>query len=480
MTATSPSKDEHDVRRRLRRLERSVQRYMDRGPLWPEDGRLLVGVSGGPDSSALLVVLARLAPDRGLGLTAAHFDHQLRDPAASERDREAVERLSQTLGVELICGGADVRSLARESRLSLEEGARRARYEFLAQAAARAGARFVAVGHTADDQAETVLLHILRGAGLTGIAGMTPRSRWPAPGHADLTLVRPLLGLTREDTAWYCEANGVEPVEDLSNRSSAFLRNRIRNDLLPQLGGYNPAIKAALARLADAARADLAYIESVASTAVEVRGDGVRLSRDLLRAWPDSLRRHAIRLAFLALLGDLQGVGEPHVRAIEDAALDASSGRELDLPRGVHAVVARDGVELHAGTPEADALPAEPVELSVPGVTRFGPLEVAAGRLLETEGWVTCEVDAEAAGRRLTLRRRRPGDRFQPIGLAGTKKLQDYFVDEHVPRRERDSVLIVEAEGGVIWVGGRRIADWAKVRPGSPSVAIGYRSRDAR
>jgi tRNA(Ile)-lysidine synthase len=334
----------------------------------------------------------------------------------------------------------------------------------------------VATGHTASDQAETVLLHLVRGAGLTGLAGIAPSSRWPAPGHDALALVRPLLGLSHAETLAYCAAAGLQPLDDESNRSPTFLRNRLRHELLPALRDYNPRIDDALARLASAVRADLDYLEGVASIAVQDGYDGsVGLSRAVIESLAPSLRRHAFRLALQRLAGDLQGYSERHIIALERLAADGRTGDALDLPRGVAAELTRDRIELRtAAVASAVALPPEPAVLDVPGETCFGPLIVAAGSAA-LDGSTSVDVDAEAAGANLCVRRRRAGDRFQPLGLSQPKKLQDFFVDAHVRRSERDSVPVFESEHGIVWVGGLRIADWARPRPGQPLLRLSYR-----
>ncbi|HXH21994.1 MAG TPA: tRNA lysidine(34) synthetase TilS [Dehalococcoidia bacterium] len=461
---------------KLRRdIQRRIARYCDQQALWPPDGRLLVAVSGGPDSSAMLLALAALASRRKLELIAAYFDHRLRGARASRTELRAVGELARRCGVELVSGGGDVARLQREQRLTLEEAARRARYDFLASVAEGRGVATVAVGHTLDDQAETVLMHILRGSGLTGLGGMHPRSRWPSGGHDGLTLVRPLLGLRRQETEAYCRASGWQPVEDASNRSRAFLRNQVRNDLMPELRRYNPRIEESLARLADAAREDEAALMELAAEAVAPSGEGIALDRRRLRSMPAGVRRHAVRLALLRLLGDLQGFNERHIVAVERAATGPAGGRRLDLPRGVTAA-ARAGVLIlrRGGTLARPPLPPEGVRLSVPGEARLGGLVVAAGDRPLAGAIASVRADAAALGPELCVRRWRAGDRMQPAGMSGTKKVQDIFVDARVPRDERAAIPVFEGAGGIAWLGGLRLAEWAKPREGSPAVVLSY------
>ncbi len=472
------------VEERLRRrTEQSVRRYIDDHDVWPPDGGLVVALSGGPDSTALLFIMRALRPD--LRLVAAYFDHRLRGEEASRVEREAVARVAERAGAELVCGVGDVRALARDERLSLEEAARRARYAFLGDVAVRTGCRRVAAGHTASDQAETVLMHILRGSGLTGLAGIRPRSRWPAPGRPELTLVRPMLALTREETEAYCRSAGVQPIEDASNRSKAYLRNRVRHDLLPELRRYNPRVDAALTRLAEAARAGVEAIEQAPTTTLESRDGSVLLDRRRLRPSREAVRLQALQSAVLALVGDLQGFGERHWKDLDRAAVSGRTGSSVDLPRGAEAVVGRETVELRLkGGVRPEVLPPEAVSFTVPGKARFGPWTVSAGEKPLPGAVAQTLVSAEAVGGELTVRRRRPGDRFQPSGMEAEKKLQDFLVDAHVSREERDRVLLFEARPGIAWVAGPalglgRVSEWARAREGEAVVVLSYRRAEA-
>ena len=456
-----------------KRIEGDVRRFVLDRALLPADRRLLLAVSGGPDSTALLLILARLAKNLRLSLGVAHFDHGLRGTDAAARDEAFVRDLACALDVPLFSGAGDVRALARSQRRSLEDAARYARYDFLASAAAREGFSAVATGHTASDQAETVLLHLVRGAGLAGLAGMTPRASWPL-GGPELSLVRPLLRLTRDQTLAYCAAASVTPLEDETNASPAHRRNRVRNEVLPLLRDLNPGIESALVRLSDAAAEDIAYVQSFASEALLTRQGGPqRLSLRRLREWPASPRRHALRLAYASAAGDAQELTQRHLQALERLAVSGKTGDRLDLPRGISALLRRDALELQ---PDAAprALPEDPAVLSVPGEVRFGPLLVAATATRPAAGQWT-EVDAAAAGTSLCARRRQPGDRFQPLGMAQDKKLQDFLTDAHVPRDARDSIPLFVSPRGIVWVAGLRVAEWAKPRPGAPAVYLSYR-----
>lgn len=456
-------------------LERRVRRYIERHGLLRPGDRVLAAVSGGGDSTALLLVLSRLRPALGIDLSAAYFDHGLRGEGASRREMDFVAKLADSTKVELVSGAGDVRSHARERRVSIEEAARELRYRFLAGAALGTGAAAVATGHTADDQAETVLMNILRGTGISGVVGMLPLARWPYPDErtAQLSLVRPLLETTRAETLAYCREMGIRPLEDVSNRSLAYRRNRIRREVLPLLRRHNPRVDDALRRLAASAAAEREALERIADAAlpdIAVHEAGaVRLSRAGLRAHPPGLRVHILRAAAARLLGDVRDIGRPHWEAMADA-LEAPTGGELDLPRGLHARIEYDDLVLTIGPapPLPPPLPTEEVVLATPGRTRvdgwtFDVRIIEGAPLPPAPSPHAARFDAEAIELPLGVRRRRRGDRFRPLGMAGEKKLQDVFVDAKVPRVERDSVPIVCDRVGIVWVVGHRIAERARV-----------------
>jgi tRNA(Ile)-lysidine synthase len=465
-----------------------VLRYVRDQTVLHAGERVLAAVSGGPDSTALLLILSRLALGLDLALTAAHFDHGLRGWLAARRERSYVEALCRGLGVPLQVGAGDARAEAQTRGLSREEAARELRYAFLAEAAAAAGCTVVTTGHTADDQVETVLLHIIRGSGLAGLAGMAARGPWPLTGREGLDVGRPLLCLRRQEAAHYCQEEGLEPMVDPSNVSPAFLRNRVRLELLPLLRQYNRRIDSALLRLAEAARADLAVLEGMAADVLSTGGGGqaVVLSRERLAGLPEGLRRHALRLAVRRLLGDLRDLHRDHIDALLAGLVRPwRVGYHLDLPRGLRFDVGYEEAFLALEEGEAAAFRPPPssasqtapseAPLTVPGVTSWGPwlvdaeliaVGVPAGQasveMPPADPWQAW-LDAGVTGEDLRVRSWRPGDRFRPLGLAGEKKLQDFFVDARVPRAERAGVPLVCGKRGIVWVVGHRIDGRARV-----------------
>ena len=453
-------------------------------------GLLVVAVSGGPDSLALLHALHRLQDELGLRLHGAHLDHRLRG-AASEEDRRFVTRTFSRLGMDFTVEGTDVLAHRRARRLSLEEAAREVRYAFLARTASAQGAAAVALGHTSDDQAETVLMHIIRGAGLTGLRGMTPVARHTFEGR-ECTLLRPLLRVSREDTEAYCRHAGVEPRRDASNLSTEPTRNRIRLELIPLLKRYNPAVRDALVRLSLSASRDLSYVEEcVEGVWREVTSqdrDALSLNRKAFRRLPAALQFHLLRRAVRSVKGDLENVEQGHLESMVRLAV-GPAGKHLDLPAGLRFSVGYEKATIGQAHPANG--PTEPFRgvhsLEVPGETLIPGWRVEA-RLVSREadgrehppnqGTAEMEMgdaalsrcrmatlDAESLDGRLLVRSRRPGDRVQPLGMTGSKKLQDFMVDAKIPRDQRDGVPLVVSKKGIAWVVGWRIADWARMRP---------------
>jgi len=443
------------------------------------DGRtLLVGVSGGPDSVALLHALAGLREALPVRLHAAHLDHGLRG-RESRADAEYVAGLCERLGVPLISKRVDVAAFRHRLGLSMEDAARRVRYGFFAEAGKKAGARVVLVGHTADDQVETVLLHLLRGSGVAGLAGMEALARAPSAGDgeaAPLLVGRPLLGVSRRETEAYCAAHRLGPRRDSSNRSPRFLRNRVRRELLPVLRRYNPSIDAALLRLAEQAALTARHldrqVEQVWPRLARPEQGAVVLDRAELAALDPALQAHALRRAVAQVKGDLQGIAAAHIRRVAELAA-GPAGRSASLPGGIRFVT---GYERHRLGRRGEAAPAAPAlrgetRLRVPGTTYAGGWRVratteAADAELRSAGCVAL-LDVALARRALVVRSRRPGDRFRPLGMAQAKKLQDFFVDAKVPREARDAVPLVCADGEIVWVVGYRIGEAARVPAGA-------------
>ena len=449
-----------------RQVERRTLAFIRSRGLLPAGQGVLVGVSGGPDSTALLLVLSRLREELGLALTAGHFDHRLRSRAEADEDARFVRLLADSLGVPAVSGRGDVRGRARRQGESVEDAARRLRYRFLAGAARKAGAAAVAVGHTLDDRAETVLLHVLRGSGLDGLAAMPPRAPWPFGKGPEIA--RPLLELRRADTERYCRESGVSPRQDPTNELLIASRNRIRHELLPVLRQLNPRVEEALARLAEAAGSDAEHLDAQAgglwNELARISPSEVAFERAALESLHPAMTARLLRRAVGALLGSPADLEAVHVQRVLESLKKRRD--RVALPHGLTAVTDSRRVAIHRGErPPPRRVPA--TELAVPGSVRAGgwtmTAKVAGPGSVRAGPWEAF-LDAGAISGRLWVRARRPGDRLRPLGLGGEKKVQDILVDAKVPAEDRDDVPVVCDDAGIVWVAGHCIDERVAVR----------------
>jgi tRNA(Ile)-lysidine synthase len=460
-------------------LPRKVLRFIREHNLVRENELLLVGVSGGPDSICLIHILAGLKDTLGIKLHIAHLNHMLRG-AESDADADYVASLAHELGIPATIERREVKTYQKKCRLSLEEAAREVRYAFFLEAARSQGGDVVAVGHTADDQIETILMHLVRGTGLAGLRGMQPLSALRSPEAAELRVVRPLLEVKREETEAYCAAQGLAPRSDSSNLLPNQLRNKIRSQLIPLLRGYNPDIDEALLRMASAADSDLAYIEKevsrVWSKVVREQPDGIAIDRAEFSKLHPALRRHLVRSVFQHLLGDLRDIESVHIESLLET-LTKPVDKKLSLPRGL-AFHGNYGFGLLTSQDRlTDSFPAFEGEhrLKIPGETEFYGWRVRGSIINRrpkkgSEKELKACFDLDVAGKKLTVRGRRSGDRFQPLGMESPKKLQDFMVDAKIPSAWRDHVPLVCAPQHIIWVVGWRIDHRARVMPSTKCV----------
>ncbi len=443
-------------------------------------GTIVIGLSGGPDSVCLLDVIA-LMVERGeleAALHPAHLNHGLRG-AESDGDEAFVRRLAARRGLPLTVSHRDVEAVRAETGESLEEAARRERYDFLAGVAEDQGAEAVAVGHHADDQVETVVHRLLRGAGLRGLGGM-PRSR-PIDEGSAVRLVRPLLTVRRHQVLEYLAERGLSFRSDASNVDRQFLRNRIRHELVPTLErDYNPGFSEAILRLSDAAARAHDYLTVAADAACCVSGSEIELDR--FRELHPALKPLVIDRA-LADLGPTPQLDAVHYNAVIRAADTSEPGARLDLPGGLYADIRRDRIRFGRG-----AAPAQPARveapLPVPGRADLPERGLAVeaeladrpafdvGAFLRAKTRYHEMVDYDRLGGPLVVRSRRDGDRFHPLGATGTKTVSDFLTDAKASPEERDAALIVADGDRPIWLIGHRIDDRVKVDEGTKRIVL--------
>ncbi|HHW14053.1 MAG TPA: tRNA lysidine(34) synthetase TilS [Firmicutes bacterium] len=498
----------------LGRVRRTVERYRMLAP----GETVVAAVSGGPDSVALAHLLLRLSEEYSLSLHVAHLNHRFRG-AEAEAEARFVAELAERWGLPVTVGEEDVPAHLARCGGSAEAVARRFRYAFLERVADSVGAVRIALGHQADDQAETVLMNLLRGAGPRGLGGMPPvrGGRY----------IRPLLQVSRREIMAYLAEQGLPYRLDPSNASRRFFRNRIRHDLLPYLEReFAPGLRAILSRTADLLQAEDEYLEGVAATARGALLTPTRAGRSgremstgytgscrALAELPLALLRRMIRQLWRELAGlpgdaeeaegleeaaarpDGPRLGYERVEAVVELIREGRTGARLQLPGGVTVrrvydrlfwETARQGGAEPAGSPgargraEPEGLPA-PVELRVPGETFISQKGLVlsaeiravsgaggASRLVaeaKAAGPWRAVLDADRLSLPLMVRSRRPGDRFWPLGAPGERKLKDYLIERKIPPEERKGLLLVADEGGrrPVWLIGERPAEPLRV-----------------
>lgn len=415
--------------------------------LYPGD-TVLVAVSGGPDSVAMLHALHTRRDEFGITLHIAHLNHCIRGEA-SDMDEEFVRALAGEWGIPATVERVDVPALRRALRAGEEEAARKARHDFLRRTAERVGAAKVALGHTSDDRAESVLMNVIRGTGIDGLGSIRPVSG---------SLVRPLIDTCRSEVEEYVRENRLPFRVDESNTDTTYTRNRIRHELIPLLErDYNPRVKAALIRLADIADSASGFIESAAQSArdrVALRG---AIDAHMLSELFDALRYQVIRNEIGSMKGDLCDVAFEQVQRIVEA-LETGEDFTITLPSGILYAVRRGNefcVTRKVASPEVEPFD---IPLAVPGrtvVPRAG-LAIEA-TIIDSPKPArtppdTVLIPTDAIAGTLRVRNLRPGDRIIPFGMSGAKKLQDVFVDRKIPRAERALSAVVVDDDRILWV----------------------------
>lgn len=466
-----------------------LRRQLEYAALYHPDQRVIVAVSGGPDSLCLLHLLVALRPLGGPQVHVVHLDHGFRG-AESAAEAAFVAATAATWGVPAtIEYAADLPAHAHEQRLNRQAAAREARYALLARVATTLEAAAILTAHQADDQAETLLMHLVRGTGIAGLRGMRPSAPWREWAPAALVathpngppLIRPLLAIRRSAIETYCREQNLQPRTDPSNQSRTALRSRIRAELLPLLTTYNPQVVEALGRTAQLAADDYAFlqlqVDNVWIDLVMVGTRGLDFAPGIWHTLAPTIQRYALRRAAQQLIGS----DELAYERIETARIAIAAGQPAVLTLG-HGLVLRIGplrIELGVGAP-APAEPMypqlvyEPMVLANPGITLIGigwQVQVAptTDAIPPTTPWQIV-LDADSLDGPLLLRGRRSGDRFRPVGGRGSRLVQDFFVDQKIPRELRAAWPILATPERILWIAGLRADNHCIATPQSRNL----------
>ena len=431
--------------------------------------RIVVAVSGGPDSVCLLDMLYRLRDDLGVKLYVAHFDHGLR-PGEDEHETRFVKSLAASLDLPFVFKKAGP---GMEGDGPLEERARKARYAFLYQAGKKLSARKIATGHNLNDQSETVLMRLLRGSGVSGLAGIPP--------VRDGRIIRPLIHITREEIMAYVAQRGLGYVTDSSNSETRFLRNRIRRELLPGLREIQPRVVELLGRTAEIMRMEDAWMaaaaeEWVVKTARIRQGREVRIPLASFIHLPEAMKYRVIRHALKLTGGTLRKINLRHIEEANRLTVSSKPQARIDLPNGLKIQRIYDGLVF--SRQEKKALDVFSYTLDGPGTFHLEVLgctasvrecEKTAMSYEHSSPW-TAFLNADQLSCPLEIRNFRVGDRFVPLGMSGHRKLKDFFIDLKIPSEDRARIPILTCRNQPVWVCGFRIDERYKVTPQTQKV----------
>lgn len=438
---------------------------------------LVLGVSGGADSIALLVSLAELRKTLGVELVAVHLNHKTRGEE-SDGDASFVRKICRKLGVRCVSKTVDVPALARRKQISLEMAAREVRYKFFKDQAVKMKHPAIVTAHTKDDQAETLILKLARGAGMAGLSGITPIGC-----AGGVKVLRPMLGIARKEIEVFLRAKGVEWREDSSNTSQSYLRNRVRARVLPMLEeALNPDIMDALARTADVVREDDALLNALAEEALSVCRSG---RQKLLIKELQQKHRSLFRRVLMLWLIDC-GVEQPEVDLGLISEIEKLiNGRKANASTAVTGgfIVTREYGVISIGRSVIKKFESFRQSLRVPGevmVESAGLVfraELTSGVIKERgrpgQYPARATISAERLGKkRLVVRSVKDGDRIRPLGMNGSRKLKDVFIDLKIPMAERKRLPVVECAGEIVWVPGYRVARGWGVEEGDVSIKL--------
>jgi tRNA(Ile)-lysidine synthase len=473
--------------RQLQVFEDTCLATIESYQLMPRGEKVLVALSGGPDSVAMLHYLVQLAPLFDAQILAVHVNHMLRG-SQSDEDARFCEHLCSSLKAPLVTRLLDVRALCARTGLGVQEAARQGRYEILVEEAIKAGAGTVAVGQNLDDQAETVLLRLVRGTGPAGLAGIWPKRKFVTQGGlGPVTLVRPLLGTSRQEILDYLQRHEVAFRTDPTNLKPDYARNFVRLKVMLLLKEINPAAPQAIARLAELLlEQQELFHEQVSGIVdqVEVTASGSRVKLSLVLSLSRAGQRYLARQAIEKAKGDLRRINRDHV----DAVLNVARGHAeaCELAGGIVVRNKQGWLSLEAGGLHTPPAPFrwEPVEIACPGRTSLSAAGYTVDARIVARASLVVDPAANDDPNRAYLdlaevllpvraRQRRDGDAFSPLGMRGTKKVKDFLISQQVPPAQRDLVpIIVDARDSILWLGGLRIDHRARVTSTTEEVLV--------
>lgn len=421
---------------------------------------IIAGVSGGLDSMALLMVLYDLKEDLDFNIIVCHVNHGVREEAVE--DQEFVRNVASNLGLEFHTINVDMVSYGKEMGITAEEAGRELRYGFFREIIRKVGHGKIAVAHNKNDQAETLLQRLMRGTGLHGLKGMDFKSQ---------DIIRPILNISRGEIEEYLQANNIEYVIDKTNLLPIYNRNKVRLELIPYIEeNFNPNIIETLWRTSQTANMDSTYLDEVSQenyNNIVKREDtySIILNGDKFIKIHPSIQNRIIRLSILRLIQSIQGLSQYHITSIVDMFIEQNTGKQIDLPNGLVARVSYNDLII-----EREQKPSnQPYEFSLKiGENTIKRLDMSISLQLVDEMDKKDDpnikyIDYDKIKGKLYIRNRKNGDRIRPLGMNGSKKIKDYFIDKKIPREDRDRIPLLVDDENIIWILGHSISELYKV-----------------
>jgi tRNA(Ile)-lysidine synthase len=450
----------------IEKIKKTIKKYdlLDKGE------RVVVALSGGPDSTALLAVFDAISRELDLSLIVAHYNHGLRG-AESDEDEKFSRELAESLGLIFISGKMEQKKVPKG--VSPEDFYRRQRYGFLEKVASDYQVRKIALGHNLQDQAETVLLHLLRGSGLEGLKGFLPKR--------DGRIIRPLIETSRREIISFLEKSGISYRRDSSNENSMYLRNQIRGELIPYLKEkYNPKIEENLARMAQILRAEDEFIgghvtEALQSSFIQRQQNRILLNIDYINKLPAAIRLRLFKTILEDLSASKNGISFAHIKSLDDLSQKRESGKRIILPLEVEARREYDNLILESKKTYSRQMKYEykvdiPCSLYVPERNLNISLEPVAKERVDFSGKNEIYLDLDKIQQPMIIRNRRDGDWFQPLGTQGRQKIKNFFIDHKIPGWRRDEIMLVLDNLSVICIENMHLDDRVKITAKTKNV----------
>ena len=474
----------------LKKVKATIKKYN----LLEDGDNIIVAVSGGADSTSLLYILDALKEDFNLSLHVAHLNHLLRGKE-SYRDADFVKGLAKSLDLPCTIAVKDIKTLKKKLRTSTQAAAREARLEFLVKLKEKNNASKIAIGHTLDDRAETVLINLIKGSGGSGIGGMDFYNRQKG-------IIRPLMTITRSEIERYLKEKKVKFISDSSNYKKIYLRNKIRLELIPLLEkSFNPGIKRRLADTAQILSMEDDYLDEQAekflksalskvygfssqeggSEASPDKGEGgkIVLNIDSIKSFPVAITYRIIRKALWRLKSDIKSLSFSHVDKVFLLITESKTGSSLNLPGKIKVQKAYNELVFSKSDKKRN-LPEKTVKLIVPGETKLPFFKKSLNSVILPRNSIKFIVNDKNIGMfdfqkietPIIVRTRRNGDRFTPLGMKGSKKLKDFFIDRKISRDMREEIPLLLSSGEIMWVVGERVSDKFKITRSTKEVLL--------